>query len=277
MDLGGGGGGGQPAPQQTNVSQSTVPAYAQPYMETMLGKAQALEDTPYQTYSGQRIADFNPMQQQAFNTAAGMQTGPQAFEQGVQQYMSPYIQDVLGKQETEARRQSDIGGQQQQAQAAQAGAFGGYRDAIQRSERERNLDTQMGNIEAQGMQHAFDTATNQYNTNMQQTANVAQLQNNMGTQQQQNNQNQLSQQYQDFLNQQNHPYKQVGFMSDVLHGVPGTQSAQSIYQAPPSPVSQAAGLGTLAYGLSKMGGDGKKEGGLIRGGLKEAALKKVKG
>ena len=47
-------------------------------------------------------------------------------------YMSPYMQNVVDIQKREAGRQSAIQGQQQQAQAVSAGAFGGSRDAIQR-------------------------------------------------------------------------------------------------------------------------------------------------
>lgn len=85
--------------------------------------------------------------------------------------------------------------------------------------------------------------------------NAAQQQ--AGAQQQAQNQQSLTQQYQDFLNQQKYPYQQLGFMSDILRGVPLTGTAtQSVYQAPPNPVSQfaglAGGLGSLAYGLGKV-------------------------
>lgn len=250
------GGGGQQG--QTTVSQSTVPEYARPYMEELLGKTQALTSAPYQTYGGERIAGFTPLQQQAFQSSAGMAAGPEDFASKVPQYMSPYVQNVIDVQKREAQRTSDIAGQQQQAQAAQAGAFGGYREGIQRSERERALGTQLGDIQAKGLQAAYDAATQQYNQGQQQAQQIAAQQAGFGGQQQATQQQYLAQQYQDFLNQQNMPYKQLGFMSDVLRGAPGTQSASTMYQAPPSGVSQLAGLGTLAYGLSK------KRGGIIK-------------
>ena len=82
-------------------------------------------------------------------------------------YMSPYMQNVVDVQKREAARQSGIQGTQQQAQAAQAGAFGGGRDAIMRAERERNLGQQMGDIQAQGSQAAFQNAQQQFNTEQQ--------------------------------------------------------------------------------------------------------------
>lgn len=246
--------GGGSQPQQTTTTAATVPEYARPYMEDMLGRAQALTSAPAATYGGERIAGFTPLQQQAFGTAQQMEAGPEGFQKDVGSYMSPYIQNVLDVQKASARRESDISGQKQQGQAAQAGAFGGYREGIERSERERALGTQLDTIEKTGLESAYKGATDQYNTGQTQQADLAKLQAGFGGQQQGVQQQFLTQQFQDFQNQQAMPYKQVGFMSDVLHGIPGSQSASNVYQAPPSATSQLAGLGTLAYGLSKAKG-----------------------
>ena len=84
-----------------------------------------------------------------------------------EQYMSPYMQNVVDIQKREAQRQSGIQGTQQQAQAVGAGAFGGSRDAIMRAERERNLGQQMGDIQATGSQAAFQQAQQQFNAEQQ--------------------------------------------------------------------------------------------------------------
>ncbi len=91
--------------------------------------------------------------------------GTQTFTQPgmAEDYMSPYMQGVVGLQQREARRASDIAGQQQAAQAVGRGAFGGSRDAIMRAERERNLATQLGDIQATGSQAAFQQAQQQFN------------------------------------------------------------------------------------------------------------------
>ena len=85
---------------------------------------------------------------------AGQATSPQAM----QAYMSPYMQNVVDVQNREAARASGIQGTQQQAQATQAGAFGGGRDAIMRAERERNLATLQNQNQAQGQQAAYQQA-----------------------------------------------------------------------------------------------------------------------
>ena len=81
---------------------------------------------------------------------------------------------------------------------------------------------------------------------------INQLQNAYGGQQQQQVQNMLNNQYQDFQSYQNYPYKQLGFMSDMLRGLPLTQQSNTVYNQAPSMVSQVAGLGTAALGASKL-------------------------
>jgi len=301
---------------QQTISQTSIPDYAKPFVEEMLGKAQYFTDTeqnPYMQYQGDRVAQFTPLQQQAYQNAGMMQAAPQLQDAtalagmsglgalntqytfnpanftsaNAQALMNPYMQNVVDIQKREAQRQSDIAGTQEQAQMTKAGAFGGGRDAIMRAERGRNLGMQMNDIQSQGLNNAYNQAMQQFNTQNQlnaqqqqfgaglglqglQTANQAasnlgnlgqtqygqnmgilNLQNQFGGQQQQQVQNVLNNQYQDYLNYQNYPYKQLGFMSDILRGLPLTQQSSSVYQTPPSALSQVAGLGTAALGVSK--------------------------
>jgi hypothetical protein len=196
------------------------------------------------------------------------------------------MQNVVDIQKREAGRQSAMQGTQQQAQAAQAGAFGGGRDAIMRAERERNLGQQMNDIQATGLQNAYQQAQQQFNMENQtglqaagqlgalgqtqygQQMGINQLQNQYGAQQQALKQQGLSQGYQDFLNQQNDPYKRLGYMSDMVRGMPlGQQSTSQIYQAPPSMMQNIGALGMGYYGLNQLGafGDNKKaDGGQVK-------------
>jgi hypothetical protein len=203
------------------------------------------------------------MQEQAQTAASNLSAGPEAFQQNMSSYMSPYMQNVVDIQKQEAARQSGIMGTQQQAQAAQAGAFGGGRDAIMRAERERNLGQQMNQIQAQGSQAAYDQAANQFRQGITQDVAINQLQNQYGGQQQAQAQKGLDVGYQDFLNQQNYPYKQIGFMSDLVRGLPlGQQSTAQMYQAPPSTIQTVGALGMGAYGASQL--MGRAEGGQVK-------------
>jgi hypothetical protein len=74
------GGGGSSAPTQQNITTTNIPEYARPYVEKSLGQAAALTDinnNPYQPYQGQRIAEFSPLQSQAFTSLGDMQIAPQ--------------------------------------------------------------------------------------------------------------------------------------------------------------------------------------------------------
>jgi hypothetical protein len=81
--------------------------------------------------------------------------------------MSPYMQNVVAIQQREAQRQADIARQGRAAQAVRAGAFGGTREGVVEAEAQRNLATQLGDIQAQGLQQAYQQAQQQFNTEQQ--------------------------------------------------------------------------------------------------------------
>ena len=346
-----------PQISQITQTQTSIPDYAKPYVENLLGQAQAYTDpsqNPYQQYMGERQAQFSPLQQMSYDNAAMMQGAPQlkdatalagqaglgalntsftynpyqnkSFIGGTQgsydqatgkytpgtsmasQYMSPYMGEVVARQQADARRQGDIASQIQGAQAARAGAFGGSGDYLMRGQARNNLARQQGDIAAQGLQAAYTQGMGQFNqeqgatqaaanlnaqqgqfgaglglqglqtaltsanalgnlgnTQYQQNMGINQMQNQYGLQQQQQSQNILNNQYQDFLNYQNSPYKQMGFMSDILRGLPLTQQSATMYQTPPSMGSQLIGGATTAAGLAlraKGGSVGEKPAGL---------------
>ena len=100
----------------------------------------------------------------AGNQYAQQATNPYA----TQAYMSPYMQNVVDVQQREAQRQADIAGTQRNAQAVQAGAFGGSRQALTDAEAARNLALQKGDIQATGLQSAYQQAqqAQQYGANL---------------------------------------------------------------------------------------------------------------
>lgn len=289
-----------PAPSSQNVTQTSIPEYAKPYVEKMLGKAEALTESPYQAYGGQRLAGFTDLQNQAFKGVQGLgptqqgalgsgiaamsglgslNAGNQYTQQAtnpnaMQAYMNPYVQNALNQQMFEASRQSDIMGQRNAAQAVGAGAFGGSRFGLQEAERQRNLGQNLANIYGQGMQNAYDkgmqslqfgstlglqglgqagqmasTLGNLGQQQFTQAKDAAGAQQAAGTAQQQLEQQQLDQQYRDFQNQRQHPYQQLAYMSDMLRGLPLSQYTQTMYQAPPNMLTQAAGVGAVGKGL----------------------------
>jgi hypothetical protein len=321
------------APAPTQYTQQSIGFADQiaPYAEKLLGTAELYTDineNPYQQYMRDRQAQFTPLQQQSFENAGLMQTAPQlgdatamagmaglgalntqytfnpykpqmATGDDLKQYMSPYMDMVVARQQQDAQRQAAIAGQAQQANAARSGAFGGSGDYLMRGQAAGNLARQKGDIQARGLQDAYTQAMAQFNTAQGQNQAAQQLnaqqqqfgaglglqglqtamtgaksladigqtqygqniglldvQNRFGAQQQQQIQNQLNTEYQDFLNYQNQPYKQMGFMSDMIRGLPMSQLSSTMYQQPPSMIQQAAGLGITgkALGVFAKGG-----------------------
>ena len=108
----------------------------------------------------------------------------------------------------------------------------------------------------------------------QQLGNVN-LQNQMGAQQQAQQQGILNQQIQNYAMAQQYPQQQLAFMSNMLRGLPMQSTTTNMYQAAPSNVSQLAGLGLSAYGLSKMKKGGKVKANQRPAGLAELALSKL--
>lgn len=107
----------------------------------------------------QAPASYQPGQIQSnFNYQPGqIQTGLGPVG-SVESYMSPYLSGVLDPALKEARRQADISATSRGAKYAQAGAFGGARQAIENAEAERNLQQQLGTITSTGLQGAYDRA-----------------------------------------------------------------------------------------------------------------------
>jgi hypothetical protein len=227
-------------PSGTTGTESNLSNWAGPYVTDLLGKTQALTSAALekpQFYQGELTAGPSELQNKAYEQAGNL-TGQSFTNAGTAgSYMSPYMQNVVDIQKREAQRQSGIQGTQQQAQAAQAGAFGGGRDAIMRAERERNLGTQMNDIQAQGLQSAYQAAQNQYNT--EQNKNLANINAmaGLGNTQQQTTQAGLTAAQAQFEQQKADPYKQLQFQQSMLQNMP--LQAQS-YNTTTNPLAAAA-------------------------------------
>ena len=89
--------------------------------------------------------------------------GPQQFGQAqAQQYISPYVQNVLDIQKQQAIADAQKGQLVQNLGAARQGTYGGSRQLLATTERERALGQQLGNIQATGLQSAYENAQQQF-------------------------------------------------------------------------------------------------------------------
>lgn len=79
-------------------------------------------------------------------------------QEALDPFMSPYMQNVVDIQQRkaiEAAQQAQLG---QNLAAARQGTYGGARQALVQAQRESGLRQQLGDIQAQGLQSAFDQA-----------------------------------------------------------------------------------------------------------------------
>ena len=113
--------------------------------------------------------------------------GPGTFtQQGTaNRYMSPFIQQALEPQMREAVRSAQRSQIVEDLGAARQGTYGGSRQLLAGLERERNLGMQLGDIQARGMQSAYEQAQQQFNAEQaaRQQAQQANLQARLGVQQ----------------------------------------------------------------------------------------------
>jgi len=79
-----------------------------------------------------------------------------------QQYMSPYIQNVMDVQKREAVRDAQKAQLVGDLGAARQGTYGGARQLLAATERERALGQNLGDIQARGLQSAYENAQAQF-------------------------------------------------------------------------------------------------------------------
>ena len=282
-------------------TEQNLSNWAGDYTTNMMGKAQGLANTPYQAYTGPLTAGASDLQTQSFNTAANLPVGggmatdfaqqagnlqytPQTtnFDAAqAQKYMNPYLQASLDPQLAEARRQSEITAQQNNAAMTKAGAFGGGRQAIMGSENQRNLGTKLADITGQGYNTAYTNAMGQFNADQNRqmaenqfvnTSKLAGLNagisgantanqmgiNNLNTQatlgatQRGIEGEGIAADKLQFEEARNYPAKMLQFQQSMLNGMPIT--SQNYNMSQPSGFQAAAGgMTTVADLLAKLG------------------------
>lgn len=182
-------GGGAPKTQVVKQTSTTsnIPEYARPYFEELLQRGRTESTKPYQAYEGERIAGFDPTEQEAFGQyeniartqpgglaeaqnvaqevagyAPGFYQGQQFSGDAVGRFMDPYVQNVLNVQQARAQRRYDEGKLRRSQQSVQRGAFGGSRQAVAESLARRDLDEQLAMNEAKGLSEAFRFGAGQF-------------------------------------------------------------------------------------------------------------------
>jgi 23S rRNA A2030 N6-methylase RlmJ len=270
-------------------------------VEGILPTAQKLLTTSYDKAYGNpmakaglagsgRVAGISPMTTQVGNELGGMRT-PEEYAQATgavnlglgalegmtnagatREYMSPYIQNVLNVNKKAAMRDAQRNLLSQNLAAGRTGSYGASGNILAQAEAQRNFQTKLAEIQAAGMQNAFEDArkaqvaqaagyTTAGNTlasigTTKQASDIDRIktQGAYGDLQRGIQQNQLDAQYQDLMAKLNYPITSLETMNNLVRGVPLAKVGEtsSTTTPPPSFASQLGGMGLSGLGLLNM-------------------------
>jgi hypothetical protein len=261
------------SPYSGSANMSTLSEWAGPYVTDMMGKAQAISNTPYQTYQGPMTAGESGLQSKLFQGLGGINFPSQlgqtfsssgAYQQpssgaaptgptGIAaQYMNPYLQSVLNPQLEELRRQNAITNMGTNAKLTSQGAFGGGRQAIMNAENDRNMMMEMNKTVGQGYSNAYDKAMGQFNTEQGQAKTLADMMGTAGAQQRGIEQEGITADLNEFNAQRDYPQKQVQFLQSMLQGLP-ISTMSNIPQAQTGAQQAVGGMTSVYQMLQNLG------------------------
>ena len=317
-------GSSSPPPPPTVTTQTQVsefPTELRPFISDIFEKSQAVQEQRqaegFQPELTQQLAPFTGDQQTAFEGIRQQvgQTRP-LFEEATElarssargatdpaelaALMNPFLRNVVDIEKREAERVADVQEQQLAARAAQAGAFGGSRAGIIEAERQRNLATQLGDIESRGLALAFQDAQNRLQNQFGREASAAGQLSALGTAipaqtfkelgalsgvgaaEQQQGQRALDIATQQAREEFGFPQQTLQDFSSILRGfpLPATTNVSKSTFSPAQPLStQLIGLGAGLAGLAGNAGAFKKAGGRVGApvGLKNGGYIKLAG
>ena len=131
-----------------------------------ISETQFMPAAEFRKYGGFKASEFSPsggISETQFKPAAefsgfGFQ-GPEKFTgDNVGQYMSPYMQQVAEIQKQQAMENFQTQAGQRAASAVQSGAFGGSRQGVVEATAQKDLMSQMAEIDATSRQKAYEDA-----------------------------------------------------------------------------------------------------------------------
>ena len=289
---GGSDGGGSQTSYQTTIPETLVPyaediagraeglsqAQYTPYGQERLAGMAPAQQRALSGYENLQTSPYFPAAGLAAlqATQMGAQPGQFGAEQAAQ-YMSPYQQSVTDIAKRQARSDAEKMRTDLAGRAQRAGAFGGSRYGLMEGKLYSDLGTRLSDIQTKGSQAAFSQAQQQFERHrmarqqaarlglsgaqtlgqLGTTAQSAELQRlksleRAGTLRQADRQRLMDMQYQDFVRQQEYPYKQLQFYSDMVRGLQGSTPVSSRTVTPtPSPFQTLAGLGIAGLGAYK--------------------------
>ena len=208
---------GMQAPESLGQAESTLgevgqSALQQSYDPTQFGTQ--YQASPYE--SGYQASQFDP----------GYEAGTFDAETA-EQYMDPYMRQVIDTQKREARQEFERSRAGTAAEAVQAGAFGGSRFGVREAEMESEYLDRLGDIEAQGMQQAYQQGREQFGAEQAMQQQEAQM--GMSAQQQEEAARQQQEQFAQAAEQMTEEDRQ--FAANMAQQVATSQEAANQFAA----------------------------------------------
>ena len=255
----------------------------------ILEPAAGLGQSGYEAYYGPLTAGTSSLQDQSFTGISQLNnplTGGSVTNQmgtftpdaaTLDPYMNPYTQNVIDRSAADMRRQSQIDALGDKQAMTAAGAFGGSREALLRSERANNLNRGIGDMAAAQRAQGFDSAITNARTG-QELANkygqdILGLQADAGNIQRGIASEGIAADYEQFREERDFDYKQLQFMHSLLQGMP--LAAQNTAFTEPSDIDKLiqAGVGLediykIFYGPD---GGGESSSGSVEDTIKDEA------
>lgn len=291
-----------------------IPKWLSDYTQGLIARANVIAAQPYQAYEGPRIASFSPDQSAAFSltrqnvgraqplfqtgiaaTQRAIGTDPlgraspliqaasQTFPQAAEEYMNPYVQNVLNRQEALAKRtlEEDFLPSLQHAFVG-AGQFGSERMLERGQKGLRDITEGLEQQRLATMADAYNQSAAQFGADASRFASLAPVVGNLATQgaeldlrgaqqlgvlgeaaqssalrdaaaleaigqqQQQQGQRSLDLAYQDFQTQRDYPQQMVDWLGSVIRGLPSPRATTTTSTGPFQGEFQPSGLAQLA-------------------------------
>jgi hypothetical protein len=243
----------QPSLSNTPSYKSITETGAAPYATDLLQRGQAFTKAETPVYEGQLTTGPSQYQNQSWQGLANLalpENSKFSTEQA-QQYMNPYIQTALDPQLEYMRRQAQINQQGDMAKLAQAGAFGGSRQAILQGQNQEALMRKQAETTGAGYEKAYNAAMAQFNADQSNQRSNLNALSAAGASEHEIEQAALDAQYKDWLRQTKYPGEQLDQMKGIITAMaPLTPKTETIYGQKEKAVSTAAGvLGGVASAL----------------------------
>src|SRR5215467_3279124 len=172
----------QVSPTSVSAERISAPGAINPItglMQVVAPQLRNFQMDPAQQVGGPSLRDFQ-MTAAGPVAPSGLATTQSWLDPGTAAaFMSPYAQQVVDVQKQKAVEDWQAALEGQRSQAAAAGAYGGSRQAVEESTGQRDLQLQLAQIQATGLQNAYTQAQQQFN--QQQQLGLGAQQFNIGT------------------------------------------------------------------------------------------------